>query len=311
MTTSETEVSAEAVRRRRLRLAGIILMSCAVVMFACLDTIAKYLTAHMDQLQVAWARYASAFLFCCIIANPLARPQIMRTQRPVLQIVRGLLLCGSTVLNFIAMRYIQLDEATAIMFSGPFIIAAVSGPLLGEWIGPRRWAAIAVGFLGVLFVTRPGFSDIHPTAALSMIGAVCYASFAIVTRVLSRSDSDETTLFYSNLAGAVLLFPILPFVWSTPSSWLLVLLMAAMGVFAGLGHYLLIMALRRAPASVLSPFMYGQLVWVIVIGYAVFGHLPNRWSLLGVALIVASGLYLLHRERVRRGQAAGAHEGVD
>jgi drug/metabolite transporter (DMT)-like permease len=289
----------DAARERRQRLTGIALMCGAVACFATLDATAKYLNGHMDTLQVAWARYTSAFLLTLILSNPLSRPGLVRSSRPVLQISRAALLLGSTLLNFLAFRYLQLDEALAIMFSTPFIVAALSGPMLGEWVGWRRWAAIGVGFLGVLVVTRPTTGGIHPAALFSLASASCLALYAIATRVLSRSDSSETTLFYSNVVGALVMLPIVPFVWTTPKSSLLVVLMVVMGFFASLGHYLLIRAHRLAPAHVLAPFMYTQLVWVLVLGFAIFSDLPNAWTLAGAGIVVASGLYLLHRERVR------------
>ncbi len=276
------------------------MMCGAVACFACLDSTAKYLSPYMATLQIVWARYTSAFLVALVLVNPVARPQLVVTRRPVLQIVRSVLLLGSTLLNFWVLRYLQLDEALSIMFSAPFLVAILAGPMLGEHLGWRRWAAIGVGFMGVLLVTRPGFGGIHPAALLSLVSALCYALYSISTRLLSRTDSNETTLFYSNLVGAAVMLPIVPFFWTTPDDPLAIALMMVTGVFGTLGHYLLIAGHRLAPASVLSPFIYTQLVWVIILGYAVFGDVPNHWTMAGAATVVASGLYLLHRER-RRG----------
>jgi drug/metabolite transporter (DMT)-like permease len=287
----------DAARERRQRLTGIALMCGAVACFACLDATAKYLNQHMDTLQVVWARYASAFLLALVIYNPMSHPGLMRTARPMLQVARSALLLGSTFLNFFAIRYLQLDQALAIMFSTPFLVAVLAGPMLGEWVGWRRWAAILVGFAGVIVVTRPGAGGIHPAALFSLGGALCYAVYGISTRVLARTDSNETTLFYSNLVGALAMTPVLPFVWSAPTSLLVVLLMIAGGAFGSLGHYFLIAGHRLAPASVLSPYIYTQLVWAATLGYLVFGNVPSRWTLAGAAIVIASGLYLLYRER--------------
>ncbi len=284
-------------QERRQRLTGIALMCGAVVCFACLDTTAKFLSPHMDTLQIVWARYTSAFLLTLVLINPVTRPQLVVTRRPVLQITRSVLLLGSTFCNFLAVRYLQLDQALAIMFSTPFLVAMLAGPILGEWLGWRRWAAICFGFVGVLLVTRPGAGGIHPAALLSLGGALCYAFYGIMTRALSRTDSNETTLFYSNLIGAVAMLPVLPFVWTAPSDPLLIALMIVMGIFASLGHYLLIIAHRLAPASILSPFIYTQLVSTIALGYFVFGDVPNHWTMAGAATVIVSGLYLIHRER--------------
>ena len=285
---------------RRARLTGIALMCGAVGCFAFLDADAKYLGRHMDVIEVVWARYTFAFLFALAWYNPITRPGMLVSARPWLQLGRSALLLGSTALNFFAIKFLQLDQALTIIFATPFLVAALAGPVLGEWVGPRRWAAIGVGFLGVLVVTRPGFSAIHPAAALTACGTLCYALYSLATRILARTDSNETTLFYSNLVGAVALLPVVGFVWTTPDSLLIGLLMLAAGAFASLGHFLLIAAHRLAPASVLSPFIYSQLAWTVALGFFVFGDVPNRWTLAGAGIVIASGLYLLHRERVRR-----------
>lgn len=284
--------------RRRHRLTGIALMCGAVASFACLDTVAKYLNGHMDTLQVVWARYTGAFVIALLFVNPLSRPGLMRSRRPLLQILRSALLLGSTIANFIAFRHLQLDQALTILFSTPLMVAVLAGPMLGEWIGWRRWLAILVGFAGVMLVTRPGAGGI-PTAALySVASAVFYALYIVTTRLLSHSDPTDTTLFYSNLVGALAMLPVLPFVWSAPDSPWVLFLLVVFGAFASFGHYLLIAAHRLAPASALAPFMYTQLIWATGFGYLVFGDVPNNWTLTGALILIASGLYLLHRERV-------------
>jgi len=285
------------------RLTGIALMCGAVACFALLDTTAKYLNLYMSTLQVMWARYTGAFLFPFIVSNPWTRPGLTRTNRPVLQLARSVLLLGSTLCNFAALRYLQLDEAIALIFSTPFFVAALSGPMLGEWVRWRRWSAIAVGFLGVVVVARPGAASFHPAALLSLSAALCYALYSIATRILARTDSNETTLFYSNVVGALALLPVVPLVWTTPSDPLVIALMVVTGVIGSLGHYLLIAAHRLAPAAVLSPFIYSEIVLVTALGFLVFGDVPNRFTLTGAAIVVASGLYLLHRERKVRSKA--------
>ncbi len=294
---SETPPPADAALERRQRLQGIALMCGAVAGFACIDSAAKYLNHHMDVLQVVWARYTFAFLFSVFISNPFTRPALMRTSRPWLQIGRSTLVLVSTILNVIALLYLQLDQTVSIMFATPFLVAALAGPMLGEWIGPRRWAAISVGFLGVIVVMRPGAGGIHPAAILTVIGTCMYAIYIISTRVLARTDSTETTLFYSNVVGFVAMTFALPFVWTTPTDPVVMVMMVAVGGFGALGHFLLIAAHRLAPAAILSPFIYSQLVWMILLGYLVFGDLPNAWTLAGAAIVIASGLYLLYREQ--------------
>jgi drug/metabolite transporter (DMT)-like permease len=286
---------------RASRLTGIALICGAIACFSLLDTTAKYLNLYMSTLQVVWARYTGAFLFPFIVSNPWTRPGLTRTTRPILQVVRSLLLLGSTLFNFAALRYLQLDQAVAIVFSTPFFVAALSGPMLGEWVRWRRWSAIAVGFVGVLVVTRPEPGTFQPAALLSVCAAVCYALYSIATRILARTDANDTILFYSNIVGAAVLLPIVPFVWTTPTDPLVIALMAISGAIGSFGHYLLIAAHRLAPAAVLSPFIYTELLWVTATGFLVFGDVPNRWTIAGAGIVVASGLYILHRERITRG----------
>lgn len=290
-------MTTDALVQRRQRLIGIALMCATVACFACLDATAKYLNHHMDTMQVVWARYTGAFVLALILSNPLTKPDLLVTRRPLLQVGRSALLLGSTILNFFALRYLQLDEALSILFSTPFIVAALSGPMLGEWVGWRRWTAIGVGFSGVLLVTRPGFGGIHPAALLTLTAAICYAVYIIATRILSRTDSNETTLFYSNLVGAVVMLPVIPFVWVAPGDVATILLMIAIGALGSVGHYLLIVGHRLAPASVLAPFIYTQVIWTTALGFLVFGDVPHRWTLVGGLIVVSSGLYLLNRER--------------
>jgi len=283
-----------------MRLLGIALMCVAGVCFSCLDATAKYLGQHVDVIEVVWARYASAFVFALIVYNPWTRPGLLRSERPFLQIGRSALLLGGTMFNFLSFKWLQLDQSLAIAFSTPLMVAAFAGPILGEWIGFRRWLAICVGLSGVLLVVQPGLGSFHPAMILSICSAACSAFYAISTRILARHDSSETTLFYSNLVGVVLMTPLVPMVWTTPSEPLHIVIMLTFGAFGSLGHYLLIVAHRHTPASVLSPFMYCQLIWTTTLGFVIFGDVPNRWTIAGAAVVVASGLYLLQRERMRR-----------
>jgi drug/metabolite transporter (DMT)-like permease len=286
--------------RRNDRLIGIALMAGALFFFSCLDATAKYLNQHMHPGQVVWARYASAFFLMLIFINPWRYPRLFETAKTTHQLSRGLLLLGSTALNFVALQYLQLDQTVAIIFSTPFFVALLAGPILGERMGPRRWIAICVGFLGVMVVIRPGLGGLHWAAALSLIGAVCYAIYNIWTKILSRYDTTETTLFYGNLVGFAAACPILPLVWTTPTDPLAILGMVCIGGFGTFGHYLLIRAHALAPAGVLAPFIYTQIVWMVAFGWLFFGQLPDVWTLAGSGVVIASGVYLLHRERVRR-----------
>lgn len=282
---------------RRQRLIGIALMCGTVALFACLDTTAKYLNTEMDPFQIAWGRYTSAFILTLFVSNPVRQPALLKTGSLKLQILRSLLLVASTVLNFLALRWMQLDEVLSIIFTFPFIVAMASIPLLGERIGWRRWSAICFGFCGVLVITRPGFTAVQPAALFSLAATTCYGFYAVITRIVSRTDSNQTSLFYTNLIGALVMLPIVPFVWQSPGHWTTVALMLMTGVLGSLGHFLLISGHKLAPASVLAPFIYTQLIWVVILGYVVFDHVPNVWTMSGASMVVGSGLYMIWRER--------------
>jgi drug/metabolite transporter (DMT)-like permease len=280
------------------RLFGILLMCAAVACFACTDTTAKWLNHHVDPILTSWARYVSGAVLMQAVFNPWTVPGLTRTTRPILQGVRSVLLLLSTVFNFFAVNHLQLTQTISIQFASPMLIALLAGPMLGEWPGRQRLAAIAVGFLGVLVVARPWAGGLHPAAFLSLAGTTAYAFYILATRILASFDKTSTTLFYSGVAGVVLLTPALPFVWTNPPSLTVWLLLAAVGAFATLGHWLLIVAHSFAPAPVLSPFIYTQIVWMGLAGYLVFGDVPDRWTMMGAGIVIASGLYLLSREQL-------------
>jgi drug/metabolite transporter (DMT)-like permease len=280
------------------RLVGIGLMCTALMCFSCLDAISKWLGPHIGPLETTWARYISSVFLVSLVLNPWSQPDIALTKKPWMQAVRSLLLFMSTILNFFALQHLQLMETMSIIFLAPLLVALLSGPILGEWVGTRRMVAISVGFVGVLIVTRPGTGHVHPAALLSLAGTFCYAFYAILTRILAAHDSSATTMFYSGLGGLFILTPVMPFVWRQPENSTVVFFMVLIGAFGALGHWLLILAYKRAPAPVLSPFIYSQLIWMMMLGYFVFGDIPDRWTLVGASVVIASGLYLLHRERV-------------
>ena len=275
-------------------------MCAAVIGFACCDTTAKFLNRSFDPLMTTWARYASNVLLVSLVLNPATSPRLMRSNRLALQLVRSALLLGCTVLNFLALRHLQLTQTVAIQFSMPLLVVLLAGPFLGEWAGPRRLAAVGIGFLGVLVVVRPTPGTLHPATLLTVASTVLYAFYAIVTRMLARYDRSSTTLAYSGLVGVLLMTPVLPFVWTTPPTFLHGVLLVAIGGFAAIGHYLLILAHARAPAPVLSPFVYTQIIWMAALGYLVFGDVPDGWTVGGGAVVISSGLYLLYRERIQR-----------
>jgi drug/metabolite transporter (DMT)-like permease len=294
------------------------LMCVTFGLFACLDTTAKYLASStsLPIVQIVWMRFLGQFAGMMALLGLVAVPYLLRTRKPVLQIVRSFLLLGSTVFNFLALRHLQLDQTTTIYFLAPLATAMLAGPLLGEWIGWRRGIAIAIGFCGALVAIRPGFAPggvgggaggapgVHPAVLLALCTMLCMAFFGIVTRYLAAFDRSEVTLFYSLMAGTLVVAPFALAEWVWPagaSAWLLLL---SMGLYGGLGHYAFIVAHRYAPASVLAPFLYISLVTHSSAGYLVFGQVPDRWTLAGAAIVIATGFYLLHRERATTRAAA-------
>lgn len=282
------------------RMAGIGLMCLAVVLFTALDTTAKWLGQTISSIEIAWARYVVHFVLSFLVINPWTTPGVWRTRRLGLQVVRSALLAGVTLANFFALQYLQLDQTMSIMFSTPFLVAAFAGPMLGEWIGPRRWIAIMVGFAGILIIVRPSTHGLHPAVVASLVSSLCYAFYNICTRKLAATDSTATTMFYTSFVGVLLLSIPLPWFWSAPTGPLVIANMTMLGIYGGLGHLLLVLAHRRAPAAVLSPFLYTQMIWMIFSGWLVFGQMPDTPTVIGAGIVICSGLYLLSRERARR-----------
>jgi drug/metabolite transporter (DMT)-like permease len=281
-----------------LRLTAIGLMAAAIACFSVLDTTAKYLgtIAAVPILQIIWVRFLSHAVLSVAYFGPRGFARALHSAKPWHQMLRGVFMAGATGFNFAALYFLQLDQVATIFFLTPFIVAALAGPLLGEWVGWRRFLAICAGFSGVIFVLRPGFGGIHWAVILSFAATLSYALYNISTRYLARYDSSATTQAYTPLTGLILLAPFAAMDWQgnlPPGVWLLML---SLGVSGGLGHYLLIHAHARAPASTLAPFGYVSLLFMIVLGYVIFGDVPSAWTLLGAAIIMGSGAYLLWRE---------------
>jgi len=281
-------------------LKGIGLMCVAIALFSCLDATAKYMASvlHLPVAQVTWLRFVSQFVLIMLAVGLVALPGLLRTRKLVHQSVRSLLMLGSTVLNFLALEHLRLDQTQTIYFLTPLAVALLAGPYLGEWVGWRRMAAIIVGFAGILVVVRPGYVTFHPAMGLALGSMLCYVVFLLLTRYLAEYDAPQVTLFYSMLAGALLLAPFAIADWVWPPDALTWLLLFSMGFWGGVGHYLVILAYRQAPASTLAPFIYLGLITHTAAGFLVFGQLPDAWTLAGAAIVIVSGIYLVHRERV-------------
>jgi drug/metabolite transporter (DMT)-like permease len=267
--------------------------------FALLNAAAKALSGDLPVVELLWARTAGHLAFVVAAFGPRYGRQLFATQHPVLQLARSVLLMGSTAFNFAALRSIGLATATTINFTAPFIVALLGVPMLGERVGLRRWLTIGVGFLGVLIVIRPG-SNVAQFASLLALGtAVCYAGYQVLTRRVAATDPPETTVGYSALLGTVFTTMLLPFHWVAPASLAQVGLLLSMGITGGLGHYLVARAYMWAPAAVVSPFNYVQLLGAALTGYLFFGEVPGPSLWLGAALVVGSGLLMAWSEARR------------
>lgn len=284
------------------RMKAIGLMLLAITFFSCLDATGKYLlgTLGYPAPQVVWIRFLGQLLLIVVVVGVVRVPTLIKSAKPVHQLVRSCLLMGSTVGNFLALRHLRLDQTTSIAFLAPLTVALLAGPFLGEWVGWRRLAAIVVGFCGIVIVVRPGIAVVHPAMIYSFLGMLSYALFILITRWLAAHDPPEVTLFYSLFAGATLAAPFAIHAWTWPSSVFAWALLISTGIWGGIGHYLFILAYRSAPASLIAPFIYFQLISMVALGYLIFGDLPDAWTLAGSTVVIASGLYLVHRERVVR-----------
>ena len=297
------------------RMRAIGLMCVAIALFALLDSTAKYTVTllGLPLFQVVWMRFACHAVLNVVLFGPVTVARSLKSTKPGMQFLRGIFLFGSTALNFAALRYLQLDQTVTIFFLTPFLVAVLAGPLLGEWIGWRRMIAVMIGFAGILLVLRPGAGGIHWAVVYSFGSTACYALYTITTRYMARYDPTMVTQVWSPFAGILCIAPLAFPVWVWTSDWTAWLLMASTGLWGGVGHYLLILAHRRAPAPVLAPFTYISIIFQATIGFLVFGDVPSAWTAAGGAVIVSSGLYLLYRERVTRssGHAAASLSNED
>jgi drug/metabolite transporter (DMT)-like permease len=282
------------------RMKAVALMCVAITLFAGLDTSAKYLAtrAHLPVVEIVWVRFLGQFLLMLTMLSALPLSGLLATRKLPLELVRSFLMVSTTGCNFLALQYLRLDQTITVVFLAPLVVALLAGPLLGEWVGWRRLVAILVGFGGILIVVRPGIAGLHPAFALAFGAMLAYALFMLLTRYLAAHDSPLVMLFYSVLLGTFGLAPFALWQWTWPHAPLQWLLLPALGILGGTGHYLFIHAYRLAPASTVAPFLYLQLLSMITFGYLVFGDLPDLWTLAGSAVIIASGIYLIYRERV-------------
>jgi drug/metabolite transporter (DMT)-like permease len=302
ITASARSLHAEIAARSNTR--GIALFIGASVTFACMNTLAKFASRGLHVVEVSWGRYFFSLLFLGFLFPRLPAKRPFASARPMMQIGRSAFLLGVTLMFFGAIAYMPLVDAVAIGQTTPLIVTALAGPLLRERVGAQRWTAVAVGFLGVLVIIRPGLGTFHWAALVMLVAAVLNALYHLSTRALASVDRPETTVIYTAIFGTVVLTAALPFIWSDPELWEFGELL----VLGGLGftsQYLLAMAYARTPASTLAPYTYLIIVWLGVLGYVVFGEVPDFWTILGTLVVVVAGLYLYrHEARARVTPAA-------
>jgi drug/metabolite transporter (DMT)-like permease len=265
------------------------------MMLPVMDGFAKYLSADLPVLQITWARYFFTVVFTFPVMFFFYNKQLVWSDKPKLQILRGLILLCANICFFYAISIIPLAKALTLAFVAPLIVTAFSPMLLGEKVGVRRWTAVIIGFVGSLVVIRPGFLEINLASLAALGTGVMYGFYLIITRKLSTSDNPLLTMLLTGLVGLVAVSGIIPFIWVNPniSQWSM---MAGIGVFACIGHLFLILSLKYADASKLAPLGYTEIIPNVIIGYYFFGNFPDNWTFLGLAIIVISGIYISRRE---------------
>lgn len=284
------------------RLRGIVLFCTALALFIGMSALVKQLAREYPLPQIIWARYFF-HLALMLAIFPQRIPTFLVSRRKGLQVARGLLMLLGTVCGFTAVLFLPLAEISAIAFTTPLIATALSVVLLQEHVGVRRWGAVAVGFAGVLIIVRPGPGIFHWPVLLPLAMACIHALYQITTRFVREAADPLNALFYTALVGAALTLPFVLLGWRTPNGALDWIMLVTIGLLGGAGHFLIIEAFRRAPVSVIAPFGYTELIWAALMGYVGFGEVPDLWTWIGASIIAASGLYVLHRERIRRGEA--------
>jgi drug/metabolite transporter (DMT)-like permease len=281
------------------RLTAIGLVSFCYVLFALLDGSAKWLVSSVPVIVVVWLRFLTHAVFASALLLPLRGSALVKTSHWRWHLLRAVMFVVMTGLNFWALQYLQLAITSSIFFVVPIITALIAAPMLGEKMDAGRWIAIIAGFAGVLTIVRPGSADFHPAMLLALVNAFLYALFNLMTRRLAAYDSPETIQYLPAVGAAILLAPFAIAGWESPQGWLEWTIACFMGVLGGLGHYLLAAAHRYAPATVIAPFLYQQVLYMALLGYLVFGDVPAPPVWIGAAIVIASGLYLFARERAR------------
>ena len=278
-------------------LVAIGLFSVAMMIFSSTDGAAKYLSSDITPQQIIFLRYVIVLILILLFCICRGQRNLFKTAQPKLQILRGLLLAVCSLIFCFALKHLPLELCAAISFVSPLFVTALSIPLLGERVGLRRWIAVLIGLLSVLIILRPGGVTFQLAMLLPLASSLCWAMGLILTRLMRDSEEPLTVLAWSSLVGVVAVSPLVWFVWVTPnaSQWTILILL---GVFNGLGQYLVIRAFMLASASLLAPFSYSIIIWSMLIGLVVFNSFPDAITLVGTAILIATGLYIWNREKV-------------
>jgi drug/metabolite transporter (DMT)-like permease len=280
----------------RAILSTIVAMTC----FSILNGMSKTLsTSGYPVIEVIWARYFFAFLFMMAMFLPRSGRELFRIHRLDTQIVRGMLLFMSSYLFFHGVVYLPLATAASISLTSPIVVTALSSRLLGEKVGRHRWAAVAVGFVGALIVVRPGHESFDWHVLLIVASTISSAFYQLFSRRYGQTERPDASATVATIVGTVAATPFLPFEWVMPTTGWHMAMFVGMGIMAGTGHYFLTIAYSQAPAAVVSPFNYTQLIGAAIMGYVVFHDFPDTWTWVGAAVIISSGLYIGYRERLR------------
>jgi len=275
---------------------GILMAVLATISYAVVDTLSKYQAREYPVGMIVWARYAVPLVVLLLVFLPRRGRGMLRTAFPVIQLVRGVLLTAGTIFIVLAYRVMPIAEAQAISFIHPVLLTLLAVVFLGEKVSRLGWAAVLLGFIGVLIIVRPGGGLFTPAALLPLGLALCFSFYQMFTRVIATKESSLNSLFCVLLVGSVVMSLALPFVWVDPTAKG-VFFFALIGLSSGIGHFSTIKALEYAPASLLAPFAYVQLLWVCILGIVVFGDFPDGITILGMAIVVAGGLLVATSRR--------------
>ncbi|MBT9244785.1 DMT family transporter [Gemmobacter fulvus] len=283
--------------KARTPLIGVGLMTAAMAVLPFLDVVAKFLGQQgVPILQIVWARMAMGMVMTLPFAWRIAGPGGLRPDRPAQHGLRAIFLIAATFCFFFALKFLPIADALAIFFVQPLVVTALSPLILGERVGPRRWAAVAVGFIGTLIIIRPGFQQINPGMLLALAAGTALALYMLMTRRMAGRDHAMVTTFQTSAIGTAMVSLGVWVVWQTPTpaQWGL---FVALGFIATFGHYLIVMAYDRAEASLLAPLAYIEMIMAVAVGWWFFGDFPDAWTFVGVAVLIGCALYISVRER--------------